>query len=121
MDEMRISEPVPYIVYESERARSERLLTDERARNEALLKNEREHRRKDNLAWLIVCILLVIALIAYVAYDKWQESQYETTTTETIETSTEGGGNAYGAIVDGSGNEVTYGTSEDYANENENP
>lgn len=100
MDETKINEPVPYIVYESERARAERLLKDERERSDKRLKEERELRRKDRIIDAIICILLIITLIGYIAYDKWQESKYETssTTTYEYEQDTDGGGsnNFYG-------------------------
>lgn len=72
-------ESVPYIVHESEMARMERV------------------NKRWFIAWLITFLLLIGCVAGFI----WYESQYVDEVTETIETSAEGGGNAYGTIVSG--------------------
>ena len=90
---------VPYIVLESERARQEK------------------GRKHERTLWFIVVIVLLLLLFGtnagWIAY----ESQYVDEVTETIETSADGGGNAYGTIVSGDNSEVNYGESEGNANQ----
>lgn len=97
---------VPYIVHEAEMARIEREHDKERD----------QHKR--TVRWLCSIILvLVLSLIGMFVY----EAQFADEVSETIETSTEGGGNAYGTIVSGDGSEVNYGTNESDSNENQGP
>lgn len=74
----------------------------------ALLRLERANRR----LWGTV-LLLVVLLFGSNAAWLWYEGQFEDVVTETIETSTEGGGNAYGTLLSGDNNEVNYGAGED--------
>lgn len=83
-------ESVPYIVHESEMARMERV------------------NKRWFIAWLITFLLLIGCVVGFI----WYEAQYVDEVTETIETSDEGGGNAYGTIISGDGSEVNYGASE---------
>lgn len=99
-------EPVPYIAHEAEMARIEREHDKERD----------QHKRTVRLLCSII-IVLALALVGVFIY----EAQYVDEVSETIETSTEGGGNAYGTIVSGDGSEVNYGTNESDANENQSP
>ena len=90
---------VPYIVHEAEMARMERV-------------NKR--------LWITVFVCLFI-IIATNAGWIWRESQFVDEVTETIETSTEGGGNAYGTIISGDGSEVNYGQGQSDADKAPNP
>lgn len=76
----------------------------------AMLRLERANRR----LWVIVLLLIVLLFGTNAAW-LYYEHQFEDVVTETIETSTEGGGNAYGTLLSGDNNEVTYGASEDNA------
>lgn len=91
--------PIPRYYHEAETARLERTIT--------------------RLFWaLIMTILLLVGTNAgWIIY----EAQYVDEVTETIETSAEGGGNAYGTIISGDGSEVNYGANESDANKNPNP
>lgn len=88
--EERRPDSVPYIVHESEMARMERA----------------------NKRWFIAWLITFLLLVGCVAGFLWYEAQYVDEVTETIETSAEGGGNAYGTIVSGDSSEVNYGASE---------
>lgn len=106
-------EPVPYIAHEAEMARIEREHDKER---DQWNKEREQHKR--TVRWLCsIIIVLVLALVGVFIY----EAQYVDEVSETIETSTEGGGNAYGTIVSGDGSEVNYGTNGSDANENQGP
>lgn len=61
--------------------------------------------------WIIVLILILLLAATNGAWI-YYESQFVDEVTETIETTTEGGGNAYGTIVSGDGNGVHYGESQ---------
>ena len=73
----------------------------------ALARMERQLKRQ-----FILCIILIVVLVgtnmAWIVY----ENQFEDKVEQTIETSTEGGGDAYGTIISGDKGEVTYGKSE---------
>lgn len=104
MDNEKITEvdnigPIPRYYHEAETARLERTIT--------------------RLFWaLILVILLLVGTNAgWIIY----EAQYVDEVTETIETSADGGGNAYGTIISGDGSEVNYGANESDANKNPNP
>lgn len=105
--EERENTMIPYIVLESERARHERLLKDERDRHE-------KERKDERIKWFIV--VLVLLLLCFGTNAGWlaYEAQFTDEVTETVETSTEGGGNAYGTIISGSNSEVNYGESQGY-------
>ena len=77
----------------------------------ALLRMERSNRRL-----VAIIILLAVMLFGSNAAWIWYESQFVDEVTETIETSTEGGGDAYGTLLSGDNNEVNYGESEDNEN-----
>ena len=77
----------------------------------AVLRLERANRRL-----IAVVILLVVMLFLSNGAWLWYESQFVDEVTETIETSTEGGGDAYGTLLSGDNNEVNYGESEDNEN-----
>lgn len=87
-------ENVPYIVHESAMARAERII---------------------KRLWITIFVLLGIVVATNGAW-LWYESQYVDEVTETIETSAEGGGNAYGTIITGNDSEVHYGESEGNSN-----
>lgn len=91
-------ETIPYVAHESEMARLERII---------------------KRLW-VLCIIIFLAFVTSNAAWLWYESQWQVveTTTQTIEASTEGGGNATGAII-GDGSEVNYnGPAEVDENEN---
>ena len=90
---------VHYIVHEAEMARMERVNT------------------RLFWAWVVTLILLAGCVAGFI----WYEAQYIDEVTETIETSAEGGGNAYGTIISGDGSEVNYGANKSDANKNPNP
>ena len=71
---------------------------------------DRWHRAWKNtfIALVVMTILFIASWVGFIYY----EQQFEDVVTETIETSAEGGGNAYGTIVSGDGSEVNYGESE---------
>lgn len=81
------TDSVPFIVFESEMTRLERVID------------------KLWVLLLIVFAALVISNVCWIYY----ESQYIDEVTETVETSTEGGGNAYGTLISGDNSEVHYG------------
>lgn len=83
---------VPYIVFEGEMARAER----------------REKRQ-----WVAIIILIAALLLSNLAWVIY-ESTYEDVVSETVETSAEGGGNAYGTLITGDNSEVNYGESKSY-------
>ena len=93
MDEKEII-TVPYVALESERARHER---------------ERKHERT---LWFIVVLVLTLMLFGTNAGWLAYEAQFSDEVTETVETSTDGGGNAYGTIISGDNSGVKYGESE---------
>lgn len=64
--------------------------------------------------WITI-ILLIVLLVGSNAAWIWYESQFVEEVTETVETSTEGGGNAYGTLLSGDNNEVNYGEGENNA------
>lgn len=97
MDEKLLT--VPYVALESERARHER---------------ERKHERT---LWFIVVIVLILLLFGTNAAWINYEAQFVDEVTETIETSADGGGNAYGTIISGDNSGVNYGESEGNANQ----
>lgn len=78
---------VPYIVHEGAMAREERTI---------------------KRLW-ILCIIMFVALVVTNAGWMYYENQFIDVVDESIETSTEGGGNAYGTIVSGNRSSVTYG------------
>lgn len=88
------AEPVPFIAYESAMARLERTI---------------------KRLWILLMVMLVLLVGSNVAWIVC-ESQFVDEVTETIETSAEGGGNAYGTIISGDGSEVNYGESEGNSN-----
>lgn len=90
---------VPYIVHESAMARMERV----------------------NRRLLAVIIILIILLAATNGAWIWYENQFTDEVTETVETSSEGGGNAYGTLISGNNSEVNYGQSESDAKNDKNP
>lgn len=61
--------------------------------------------------WIAIILLIVLLVVSNTLWI-WRDMQYEDVVTETIETSTEGGGNAYGTIVSGDNSEVNYGESQ---------
>lgn len=85
---------IPYTVHESDMARMDRQI---------------------KRLW-IVLIMTIVFLVGSNAAWIWYESQFMDEVTETIETSADGGGNAYGTIVSGDNSEVNYGESEGNAN-----
>lgn len=89
MDEMQM---IPYTIHESDMARMERQL---------------------KRLW-IVLIMTIVFLVGSNAAWIYYESQFVDEVTETIETSADGGGNAYGTIVSGDNSEVNYGESQGY-------
>lgn len=93
-NQQKMPETIAYTVHETDMARMERA-------------NKRWFH-----AWLITFLLLVGCVAGFI----WYEAQYVDEVTETIETSAEGGGNAYGTIISGDGSEVNYGTSEGNSN-----
>lgn len=67
---------------------------------------------------LIVAVCIIIGgIVGFIYY----EAQFEDVVTETIETSTEGGGNAYGTLVSGDGSVVNYGESQSNTDKAQNP
>lgn len=86
---------IPYYVHESDMARMERQI---------------------KRLW-IVLIMTIVFLVGSNAAWIYYESQFVDEVTETIETSADGGGNAYGTIVSGDNSEVNYGESEGNANQ----
>lgn len=80
-------EPVPFQTHESDMARLERTI---------------------KRLWILLIIMLGLLIGSNVAWLIY-ESQFVEEVTETVETYTEGGGNAYGAIVSGNNSEVRYG------------
>lgn len=58
--------------------------------------------------WIVIILLIVLLVGTNVAWI-YYENQFEEVVTETVETTTEGGGNAYGTIVSGDNSEVNYG------------
>lgn len=92
-------EPVPYIAHEAEMARMERV------------------NRRWFIAWLITFLLLVGCVAGFI----WYEAQFTDEITETIETTAEGGGNAYGTLISGNGSNVNYGESQSNADKAPNP
>lgn len=64
---------------------------------------------------VVIIVLLIVLLVGSNAAWLWYESQFVEEVTETVETSTEGGGNAYGTLLSGDNNEVNYGESENNA------
>lgn len=86
--------PVPYIVYETELARMERQI------------------KRMFVLCLIIFLALVGTNVGWIAY----ENQYADEVTQTVETSSEGGGDAYGVLIDNNGGDVNYGKSEDKPN-----
>ena len=89
------AEPVPYIVFESEMARMERIVK--------------------RLVAIIVLLALMVAGMFY------YETQWVDEVTETVESSADNGGNAYGTIVSGNGSVVSYGENASDANAEPNP
>lgn len=89
--------PIPRYYHEAETARLERTIT--------------------RLFWAL--ILVILLLVGTNGWWIWRESQFVDEVTETIETSAEGGGNAYGTIISGDGSEVNYGANESDANKNQ--
>ena len=61
--------------------------------------------------WILLIIMLAL-LFGTNAGWVWYEAQFVEEVTETVETSTDGGGNAYGAIVSGDNSEVHYGENQ---------
>lgn len=94
-ERIEFESPVPYKVHERDMARIERA-------------NKR--------LWITI-LALVVLLVATNAGWIWYESQFIEETTETVETSTDGGGNAYGTIVSGDNSEVNYGESQSHEND----
>ena len=68
---------------------------------------ERANRR----LWILCLVMLALFVVSNAIWI-WRETQYVDEVTETIETSTEGGGNAYGTIVSGNNSEVRYGENQ---------
>lgn len=89
---------IPYFAHESEMARMERQI---------------------KRLW-IVLIMTIVFLVASNAAWIYYESQFTDEITETIETSAEGGGNAYGTIVSGDNSEVNYGEGSSNADNTQN-
>lgn len=116
MDETKINEPVPYIVYESERARAERLLKDERERHDKNLEKEREDKRAEHVRSFIIIIVLLLLFVGSNLAWIIHESQY-VDETWTYEATTDNGGNA---IVNGDG-EVTYNGESESNTQETNP
>lgn len=58
--------------------------------------------------WIVIILLIVLLVGTNVAWI-YYENQFVEEVTETVETTTEGGGNAYGTIVSGDNSEVNYG------------
>ena len=58
--------------------------------------------------WIVIILLIVLLVGTNVAWI-YYENQFVEEVTETVETTTEGGGNAYGTIVSGDNSEVSYG------------
>lgn len=58
--------------------------------------------------WIALILLIVLLVGTNVAWLRY-ESQFIDEVTETVETTTDGGGNAYGTIVSGDNSGVTYG------------
>lgn len=85
---------IPYTVHEKDMARMDRQI---------------------KRLW-IVLIMTIVFLVGSNAAWILYESQFVDEVTETIETSADGGGNAYGTIVSGDNSEVNYGESEGNAN-----
>lgn len=81
---------VPYMVHEGTCVRLERI-------------NKR--------LW-ILCIIMFLALVVSNAGWIWYESSFLDVSEETVETSTDGGGNAYGTLISGDGSSVTYGNGD---------
>ena len=90
MNENEEIQMIPYVVHESDMARMERQI---------------------KRLW-IVLIMTIVFLVGSNAAWIWYESQFVDAVTETVETSTEGGGNAYGTIISGNNSGVNYGESE---------
>lgn len=88
---------VPYIVWESDRARAER----------------------EKLRLIGVIVLLIICFTAYVIYDKWEASQwdYVDEITEDVDLNTDSGGNANYIK---NGGEINNGTNTSDTNTQEN-
>lgn len=95
MNENEDMQMIPYYVHESDMARMERQI---------------------KRLW-IVLIMTIVFLVGSNAAWIFYESQFVDEVTETIETSADGGGNAYGTIVSGDNSEVNYGESEGNANQ----
>lgn len=91
-EKMRDDEPasVPYAVFEAEMARAER----------------RDQRH--TVIIIILIFLLVLSNLAWIVY----ESSFVDEVSESVETSAEGGGNAYGTLISGDNSEVYYGESQ---------
>ena len=58
--------------------------------------------------WIVIILLIVLLVGTNVAWI-YYENQFVEEVTETVETTTDGGGNAYGTIVSGDNSEVNYG------------
>ena len=58
--------------------------------------------------WIAIILLIVLLVGTNVAWI-YYENQFVEEVTEPVETTTEGGGNAYGTIVSGDNSEVNYG------------
>ena len=80
---------------------------------------DRWHKAWKNtfIALVVMTALFIASWVGFIYY----EQQFEDVVTETVETSAEGGGNAYGTIVSGDGSEVNYGTSESDADNAPSP
>lgn len=104
---------VPYVALESERARCERMLKDE-------LDRHQKERHDERLKAFIIIIVLILLLFGTNAGWLAYESQYVDEVTETIETSADGGGNAYGTIISGDNSGVNYGESKNNPDKAEN-
>lgn len=83
-------EPVPFVMHEADMARME---------------------RSNKRLWIMCIVLAVLLALSWVGFAAY-ESQFTDEVTETVETSTDGGGNAYGTIVSGDNSEVHYGESQ---------
>lgn len=93
---------IPYYVHESDMARAEK---------------DKERLATINKRITILAVILLVLFVATNGFWIWRETQYVDEVTETIETSADGGGNAYGTIISGDNSEVNYGESEGNANQ----
>ena len=117
MEENTEMQMIPYFVHESDMARAQKNHESEMER----VTEDKERLERVNKRFFIVILVLIALFVATNAFWIWRDSQFVDQVTETIETSTEGGGNAYGTIVSGDNSEVNYGESEGHTDKDPNP